>query len=108
MPARLHSARVFHVLFFYLVCFIAACSFRIPAQGQQILSVVSAASNQPVIAPNSLATIYGANLPQVTASGQPDAAGALPTSIDGTSVSIGGNAAQLVYVSPQQINLVVP
>jgi uncharacterized protein (TIGR03437 family) len=90
--------------FMYLV---AAC-FLSPLNGQQILSVVSAANSQPVISPNSLATIYGANLAQGAASAQLDAGGGLPTAIGGTSVSIGGQPAQLLYVSPSQINLLVP
>src|SRR5580693_7333696 len=90
--------------FMYLV---AAC-FLSPLHGQQILSVVSAANNQPSISPNSLATIYGANLAQGAASAQMNGSGALPTAIGGTSVSIGGKPAQLLYVSPSQINLLVP
>ena len=91
----------------FSIYFIAACCLW-PLHGQQLLSVVSAANNQPVISPNSLATIYGANLAQGAASAQMDASGALPTAIGGTSVSIGGKPAQLLYVSPSQINLLVP
>jgi trimeric autotransporter adhesin len=95
------------VPFYTFIYFIAGCCLS-PLHGQQILSVVSAANNQPVISPNSLATIYGANLAQGAASAQVDASGALPTAIGGTSVSIAGKPAQLVYVSPSQINLLVP
>ncbi|HEX5229397.1 MAG TPA: hypothetical protein VFW44_16890 [Bryobacteraceae bacterium] len=70
--------------------------------------MVSAANNQPVISPNSLATIYGANLALGAASGQPDAVGVLPTALGGASVSVAGKPAQLLYVSPQQINFLVP
>src|SRR5580658_7056697 len=91
----------------FSIYFIAACCLW-PLHGQQLLSVVSAANNQPVISPNSLATIYGANLASGAASAQMDAGGALPTAIGGTSVSIGGKPAQLFYVSPSQINVVVP
>jgi trimeric autotransporter adhesin len=87
--------------------FIAAC-FLSPLHGQQILSVVSAANNQPVLSPNSLASIYGANLASGAASAQTDAGGALPTAINGTSVYVDGQPAQLLYVSPSQINLLVP
>lgn len=79
-----------------------------PAVNAQQISVVSSANNQPTISPNSLATIYGANLAQGAAPAQLDSNGALPTSILGTSVSIGGKAAQLLYVSPQQINFLTP
>ncbi|HTC36045.1 MAG TPA: hypothetical protein VK724_21885 [Bryobacteraceae bacterium] len=92
---------------YFFIHFIAACGL-FPLDGQQVLSVVSAANNQPIISPNSLATIYGANLAQGTAAAQMDGNGALPTAIGGTSVSIGGQTAQLLYVSPSQINLLVP
>lgn len=91
-----------------LACFIVVLGFLSPIEAQQILSVVSAANDQPVISPNSLATIFGSNLSQGVASAQLNASGALPTSLDGTTVFVGGNAAQLLYVSPQQINFLVP
>src|SRR3984957_20443981 len=104
---RTASEEIMPVRFYSFIYFIAACCLS-PLHGQQVLSVVSAANNQPVISPNSLATIYGANLAQGAASAQVDASGALPTAIGGTSVSIGGKPAQLLYVSPSQINLLVP
>src|SRR5271154_5861285 len=88
--------------------FLVASSFVFPLNGQQILSVVSSANNQPVISPNSLATIYGSSLAQGTASAPTNAANSLPNSLEGVSVSIGGETAQLLYVSPQQINFLVP
>ena len=93
---------LYHFIYFITTCFVSQL------YGQQILSVVSAANNQPVISPNSLATIYGANLAQGAASAQLDASGALPTAIGGTSVSVSSKPAQLLYVSPSQINLLVP
>jgi len=68
-------------------------------------SVVNAASGLPAIAPGSLISIYGPNLAEAesTAPSLP-----LPTSLNGTSVAIGGIAAPLVYVSRTQINAQVP
>jgi len=74
----------------------------------QTLAVVSAASYQPVVAPDSLATIFGVNLAGSTASAMLDANGQLPTSLVGTTVTVDGVAAALIYVSPSQINLVIP
>src|ERR1700761_6187834 len=108
MQAQQHNGKPFRVPRFWGLSFVLIFTLLSPLRGQQILSVVSAANNQPVISPNSLATIYGANLAQGTASAIPDAGGTLPTVLGGTSVSIGGKAAQLLYVSPQQINLLVP
>ncbi|HEY6391584.1 MAG TPA: hypothetical protein VIX89_09915, partial [Bryobacteraceae bacterium] len=69
---------------------------------------VSAASYQPVVAPSSLASLFGSGYSDVTASAQLDANGQLPTTLGGVSVQIDGVAAPLVYVSPLQINLLVP
>jgi uncharacterized protein (TIGR03437 family) len=71
--------------------------------------VVSGASFQPVVAPNSWITIEGTNLSPVTdtwASAIVD--GNLPTSLDGVSVSVGGQPAYVGYISPNQINAVAP
>src|SRR5580704_7417625 len=92
---------------FVLAFLLVVASFS-TATAQQILSVVSSANSQPLISPNSLATIYGANLAQGTASAPASAAKALPTALAGTSVSVGGETAPLLYVSPQQINFLVP
>src|ERR1017187_7356480 len=72
------------------------------------LSMVNAGSYGNAVAPDSLATIFGSNLAQGTASATLDANGQLPTVLASTSVEVNGVAAQLVYVSPTQINLVVP
>ncbi len=72
------------------------------------LAVVNAASYGRTIAPDSLATIFGGNLAQTTALATLDANGELPTELASTSVEINGVLAALVYVSPGQINLVVP
>src|ERR1017187_7373227 len=72
------------------------------------IAVVNAASYDRTIASDSLATIFGANLAQTTASATLDPNGQLPTKLASTSVEINGVLAPLVYVSPGQINLVVP
>jgi hypothetical protein len=105
MAARHSCNGCFHTLLVHLML---ASSFLVPVQAQQISAVVSAASDQPVISPNSLATIFGANLAPAAASAQVGASGALPAALGGTTVSIGGKSAPLLYVSPQQINFLVP
>ena len=72
------------------------------------LTVVNAASYGGTIAPDSLASIFGANLAQTTASATLDANGQLPTELASTRVEINGVLAPLFYVSPGQINLVIP
>src|ERR1700678_1203921 len=99
MPAGPYFSGRIRMRFYFLIYFIAACCLP-PLHGQLVLSVVSAANNQPLISPNSLATIYGANLASGAASARTDGGGALPTAIAGTSVSIGDKLAPLLYVSP--------
>jgi uncharacterized protein (TIGR03437 family) len=73
------------------------------------LTVVSAASYQPTVAADSLATIFGTNLANSTAAVQQlDASGNLPTQLGGTHVNINGVPAGLLYVSPSQINCLIP
>jgi uncharacterized protein (TIGR03437 family) len=73
------------------------------------LTVVSAASYQPTVAADSLATIFGTNLANSTAVIQQlDASGNLPTQLAGTQVNVNGEPAGLLYVSPSQINCLIP
>lgn len=76
-------------------------------------SVVNAADNQSdVLAPNTIATIYGTNLAYGTAAiGQNNIqSGLLPTVIGDceTRVFVNNYPADLYYVSPTQINFLVP
>jgi uncharacterized protein (TIGR03437 family) len=76
-------------------------------------SIVNSADNLPgALAPNTIATVYGANLAFTTKSISPEDihGGSLPTVLPGTGVRvlIGGLAAQIYYVSPTQINFLVP
>ncbi len=74
--------------------------------------IVSAASFGAFtsIAPGSWIEIYGSNLASNTRSwATSDFNGAnAPTSLDGTSVMIGGHAAFIDYISPTQVNVQVP
>ena len=81
-----------------------------PTAGQPtITSVVGSASLLPDISPNSWVTIMGSTLASTTASWNNSIVnGALPTSLDGVSVMIGGNPAYVSYISPGQINVVAP
>jgi uncharacterized protein (TIGR03437 family) len=72
-----------------------------------IISVVSGASFQPGIVPNSWVAIYGTNLSTVTdywtvIDGQ------FPIVVDGVSVTIDGQPAYVEFVSSGQINVVAP
>jgi uncharacterized protein (TIGR03437 family) len=76
-------------------------------------SIVNAADNLAgPLAPNTIATIYGTGLAYGTKWLTPDdiRGGLLPTILPGTGVRIlvGGVLANLYYVSPLQINFLVP
>src|SRR5207302_7350226 len=76
-------------------------------------SIVNAADNQTgTLAPNTIATVYGAGLAYGTRALTADdiRGGVLPTALPGTDVRviIGGLPANLYYVSPTQINFLVP
>ena len=69
------------------------------------LTTVNAASYTGTITPDGIAAAFGSSLSAgtFTAPSLP-----LPTSLGGTSVTVNGAPAQLLYVSPSQINFVVP
>jgi uncharacterized protein (TIGR03437 family) len=72
------------------------------------LSVVSAASYRSVIAPDSLAAMFGTTLARSTVFATLDADGNLPIELAFTRVECNGTASPLIFVSPTQINFVVP
>jgi uncharacterized protein (TIGR03437 family) len=74
-----------------------------------ISSVVNGASFQPGIVAGSWATIQGSSLSAMTDTwGSLIVNGKLPTTVDGVSVTVGGQPAYVDYISPGQINFIVP
>ncbi len=74
------------------------------------MTVVNAASfnsAQP-IAPGSFVAAFGQNLCSQTMTGDLVAAGQLPSVLGGCSVTIAGVPAMMQYVSPTQVNFVMP
>jgi len=78
------------------------------APAPSIQSAVNAASLQPALSPGALVSIFGSNLTGPTQSTAYDATASFPTSVASTSVTFNSTAAPLVYVSPSQINAIVP
>lgn len=75
--------------------------------------IVNAADNETQsLAPNTLASLYGVRLSYVTAAISPGdiQGGVLPTVLPGTGVhvTIGNLPATIYYVSPDQVNFLVP
>ncbi len=60
------------------------------------------------VAPGELITIFGANLGPPSAAQGSVASGVVSDTVQSTQVLIGGTAAPLLYVSPTQINTIVP
>jgi hypothetical protein len=76
--------------------------------GQAPLNLVSSASFTAPVAPGSIATVFageGQSLTSVTASAN---SFPLPTNISGTQVLVNDAPASLFYVSPGQINFLMP
>jgi uncharacterized protein (TIGR03437 family) len=74
-----------------------------------IAGVVNAAGFQPGIVANSWVTIKGTNLASTTDDWSHSIInGALPTSLDGVSVTMGGKPAYVYYISPGQVNVLAP
>jgi uncharacterized protein (TIGR03437 family) len=73
------------------------------------IDVVNAASFQAGVVPGAWATIFATNLSPVTDNWTSSIVnGMLPTSLDGVTVTVGGQRAYIEYVSPTQINAVAP
>src|SRR5689334_8488340 len=71
-----------------------------------VTTISAAAYNAvPFVAPESIVAAFGSNLATTTqsATAQP-----LPTELGGTSVEVNGRKAGLFFVSPNQINYVIP
>jgi len=79
-----------------------------------LASAVASTQAQPAIGPNTWVSIYGSNFAVAgftddwTKSIKASSTGALPTVLDGVSVSIGGQAAYVEYLSASQINVLTP
>jgi uncharacterized protein (TIGR03437 family) len=74
-----------------------------------ITGVTNGASFVSGVTSNAWASIYGTNLSAVTDTWNNSIVnGALPTTLDGVSVTVGFAPAYIAYVSPTLINLIVP
>lgn len=72
------------------------------------MAAVNSASYQAPVSPASLVTLFGTSLASNTVQARPGPDGRLPTELDGVTVQAAGQFAELLYVSPSQINLVMP
>ena len=95
--------RMRHTLWAGLLCLLGSLS---PVLAQ--VTLVSSASFAEEVAPGSLAAVFVAGATDKEVQAKPDSAGRLPTKLGGITVDVDGRRAGIWYVSPTQINLVVP
>ena len=79
-----------------------------PARTPPAVTALSSASYLAGAAPDSLVSLFGTQLALRSVSGSPTAAGQWSLAVADVTVEINGRAAGLAYVSPTQINCVVP
>jgi Tol biopolymer transport system component len=65
-------------------------------------------STTKAIAPDSIAVAIGGALANSTRQSQKFSNGTFPTNLGGTTVTVNGRAAQILFVSPGQVNFLVP
>lgn len=87
------------------VILLAAAAVHIAAAQPVIFTVLNGVSSSALLSPGSWVSIYGANL---AAAPQTAQSATLPTMLGGVSVTVGSVAATLRYVSPSQVNALIP
>jgi uncharacterized protein (TIGR03437 family) len=87
------------------VLFLAVAPASKAATQPVVSTVLNGASYDAVVAPGCWVAIFGSNLASAPVSAP---SGSLPSLLGGVSVSVSGVAAPLLYVSPNQINALIP
>jgi uncharacterized protein (TIGR03437 family) len=114
MSRRRYITRLFSNCLFAFAA-ISAAQAQLPvsttAPSYNAAGIVNAATQTAgMLAPNGIATLYGTNLSWTTHA--VDAGdlngGTLPTSLEGVSVYVNGILSNLFFVSPGQINFLIP
>ena len=96
------------VLPFFVLSFASA---QQPSQAPSFTpaGIVNSASFEPGMSPGSFFTIFGENLAPAIQTWEGSIQGtSLPSRLGGVSVTVGGRPAYLVYVSPRQLNVLLP
>jgi uncharacterized protein (TIGR03437 family) len=84
---------------------LAGAALQIAPAQPVIFTALNSASSSAVLSPGSWVSIYGVNFASAALTAQ---SATLPVSLGGVSVTVGGIAASLRYVSPTQINALIP
>jgi uncharacterized protein (TIGR03437 family) len=88
------------------IVLIGGAAVQIAAAQPVIFTALNGASSGAVLSPGSWVSIFGENFAAAPQSAQ--SAAALPVTLGGASVTVGGMPASLSYVSPTQINALIP
>src|SRR5215471_12737293 len=94
--------RASFVFFFFLA---AGAALQIVAAQPVIFTALNGVSSSAALAPGAWVSIYGASFAATPLTAQSTS---LPMTLGGVSVSVAGLPASLSYVSPTQINAVIP
>lgn len=87
----------------------ATVRYTAPAKPAPVVGAVqNSASRSPYLSPGALITILGSDLAAPTLTGNYDVSASYPRRLGNTTVTIGGIEAPLLYVSPSQINAILP
>jgi len=89
----------------------SADSLKSAAPSYSAASIVNSATNTPgALAPNAIATVYGSDLSYDTGwlTSENTRGGMLPDTLAGVRVIVAGIVTSLYYVSPKQINFLIP
>src|SRR6516164_5839626 len=84
---------------------LAGAALQIAPAQPVIFTALNSASSSAVLSPGSWVSIYGVNFAAAPLTAQ---SATLPMTLGGVSVTAGGIAASLRYVSPSQINALIP
>jgi uncharacterized protein (TIGR03437 family) len=109
-PLRAHYPVVVKTLLSALALAACLCAQVGTNPNYTAAGIVNGASFTPGLAPNTIASIFGTNLSwdTQTLQGGDIAGGVMPTSLGNVEVYFEGWPAYLYYVSPTQINFLVP
>src|SRR5579871_6895267 len=94
--------RILHLLF------VAGVAASVARGAPVINNVLNAASAQPGIASATWISIFGSDLATTTTSWGDFSGGKLPTTLGGVQVTVNGLSAYVAFISPGQINALVP
>ncbi len=102
--------QAFNLLTQYVIPAIKSVTDLSVTGNPQIDAVVNSANSSEGAVAGGWSTIYGSNLSSTTRSwdGEDIVGDNLPVQLDGVSVTIGGKAAYVAYVSPTQLNVLAP